>query len=70
VELLSSTPPLNFPDLGELKMRDLKGYLTPSNPLKSFLLPPKKTHKQGFIKHPYPLPSTLPSSPYPNIALF
>ena len=47
-------------------MRDLEGSLTHSNPPKSFLLPPKKTHKQGFIKHPYPLPSTPPSSLIPQ----
>jgi hypothetical protein len=51
VEPLPSSPPLhpNDHNLGKLKMRGLEGNLTPSNPLKSFTLPLKKTHKR-FIK--------------------
>jgi hypothetical protein len=57
--------------LGDLKMRGLGGYFTPSNSRKSFPLSLKKKKKKKPISLnlSIPLPSTSPSFLYPNIAL-
>jgi hypothetical protein len=58
VESLPSPPPPNDLNLEELKMRGLERYLTPSNPLKSFLLQLKKI-KINKVHSTSPLPFPL-----------
>ena len=63
MEPLPSPSPPNDPNLGELKMSGLKGYVTPSNPAQIIPHLTKKTLKQGSLNLSHPFPSTLPSFP-------
>ena len=69
MESIPSFPPLKDLKFGELKKRGLKGYLTPSNSLKSSSIPFKKTLKQVSLNLSPPIPSTPPYSLDPKIAL-
>ena len=64
---LPFTLPPNFPNLGELKKRNLDGYLTSPNSFKSFSLPLRKTLKQSFLNISHPLPSTIFNAFYPKL---